>query len=200
MFIEDKKTINLKRFQLVILLVVFFLLGFICGKIYNKPVVNPMNNQIETQTIVVQEEAPKIIEPQAVIIKEEPRYNFTEADIHLLALVLSGDKNIDGDGEYDIDFETPINHVEVDKVLSVIMNRVSSDIYPNTVSKVVKQPGQFAVIPRNLNKTPSDISLQTVREWCDAYNYQASHVELIPSDHLYFTGNGITNTTRANWK
>jgi len=125
------------------------------------------------------------------------RYGFTDEDVYLLAQVLSGSKDVSGDGEYDIDFKEEINHYEVGKVLGVIMNRVRSNEFPNTVTDVVLQKGQFSVIPRNLDREPSDITLDTVREWCAAYDNYISLVQVIPEDHLYFTGNGTINITRA---
>lgn len=129
----------------------------------------------------------------------EPRYDFTEDEVYLLAQLLCGSGSKDGDGEYDIDFKTEINYCEVSKVLCVVMNRVRSDSFPNTVTDVVMQKGQFSVMPRNAQKTPSDIAIQTVQEWCDAYDRFDRGAQNIPEDHLYFTGNGVTNTTRANY-
>lgn len=129
----------------------------------------------------------------------EPRYGFTEDEVYLLAQLLCGSGNKDGDGEYDIDFKTEINYCEVAKVLCVVMNRVRSDSFPNTVTDVVMQKGQFSVMPLNAQKTPSDIAIQTVQEWCDAYDRFDGGVQNIPEDHLYFTGNGVTNTTRAKY-
>lgn len=129
----------------------------------------------------------------------EPRYGFTEDEVYLLAQLLCGSGSKDGDGEYDIDFKTEINYCEVAKVLCVVMNRVRSDSFPNTVTDVVMQKGQFSVMPRNAQRTPSDIAIQTVQEWCDAYDRFDGGAQNIPEDHLYFTGNGVTNTTRANY-
>lgn len=129
----------------------------------------------------------------------EPRYDFTEDEVYLLAQLLCGSGSKDGDGEYDIDFQTEINYCEVAKVLCVVMNRVRSDSFPNTVTDVVMQKGQFSVMPRNAQRTPSDIAIQTVQEWCDAYDRFDGGAQNIPEDHLYFTGNGVTNTTRAKY-
>jgi len=127
-------------------------------------------------------------------------YGFTDEDVYLLAQVLSGGGNVDGDGEYDIDFQEEINYYEVGKVLNVIMNRVRSEDFPDTVKDVVLQKGQFSVIPRNLTREPSDIALQTVREWCTAYDNYINLVQVVPTNHLFFTGNGTINITRAKYK
>lgn len=129
----------------------------------------------------------------------KPRYGFTDEDIYLLAQLLCGGKNMDGDGEYDIDFQEEINYYEVGKVLGVVMNRVCSEDFPDTVKEVVLQKGQFSPMPHNLKKEPSDIALQTVREWCEAYDRGDNFIQIIPECHLYFAGNGTINITRANY-
>jgi len=153
----------------------------------------------ETPTLLVIEkdisETPTFIDK-----KVQLRYGFTDDEIYLLAQVLSGDGDIDGDGEYDIDFQDEINYYEVGKVLGVIMNRVRSNDFPNTVTDVVTQKGQFSVIPRNLTREPSDISLQTVKEWCTAYDNYINLVQVVPNNHLFFTGDGKINITRAKHK
>lgn len=143
-----------------------------------------------------------IPEPTITPLLEEdiiPRYGFTEDDIYLLAQLLCGGKDYDGDGEYDIDFEKNINYYEVGKVLSVVMNRVRSDVYPDTVYEVVTQEGQFSPMPKNLTKEPSDIALRTVREWCEAYDNYINLVQVVPESHLYFRGDSFTNTTREKF-
>lgn len=145
----------------------------------------------------------KISEVELPVLYEEEielRYGFTDEDIYILAQVLSGDKSVDGDGEYDIDYQKEINYYEVGKVLGVIMNRVRSKDFPNTVTDVILQKGQFSVIPRNLTKEPSDITLQTVREWCTAYDNYINLVQVVPTNHLFFTGDGKINITRAKYK
>lgn len=129
----------------------------------------------------------------------EVRYGFTDDDVYLLAQLLCGSKNTDGDGEYDIDFAKEVNYYEISKVLGVVMNRVRSEEFPDTVYDVVTAETQFSVMPANLYKEPSDIALQTVQDWCDAYDRYDLGVQCIPEDHLYFSGDGITNTTRANY-
>lgn len=128
------------------------------------------------------------------------RYEFTEKELYLMAQLLCGDKNVDGDGEYDIDFKKNINHVEVNKVLGVVMNRVRSPEFPNTVTDVILQPRQFCVMPQNLKTRPSTIALMTVREWTNAYNRYENSIKTTPENHLYFSGNGLINTTRAQYR
>lgn len=125
-----------------------------------------------------------------------PRYGFTDDDVYLLAQLLCGSGTRDGDGEYDIDFQREINYFEVCKVLDVVMDRVRSGEFPNTVYGVVMEDGQFSVMPWNSYKTPSDKALKVVGDWCKAYDAYDPGVQVVPEDHLYFTGNGYINITR----
>lgn len=131
---------------------------------------------------------------------QEPRYNFTEDDIYLLAQLLCGSGEKDGDGEYDIDFQKNVNYIEAYKVLNVVINRVNSDQFPDNIYDVVMQKNQFSVMPRNSEKTPSEKAIQVVTEWCEKYNNHDPEAQVIPEDHLYFTGNGVINKTRPNYR
>ena len=135
------------------------------------------------------------------IPKIEHRYGFTEDEIYLMAVLLSGSKYVDGDGEYDIDFSGQDDDQQIGLVLNVVMNRVESDQFPDTVEEVIWAPGQFTPMPNWVNGLPevSDISLQKVREWCRAYDTYDPECQTIPDSHLYFYGNGLINISRERW-
>lgn len=130
-----------------------------------------------------------------------PKYGFTDDDIYLMTVLLCGSNKIDGDGEYDIDFYNQDNHDQISLVLSVVMNRVMSDKFPNTVSEVIWAPGQFSPMSRWKNGLPviNDKSYQIVKKWCEAYDAHDLSVMSIPESHLYFTGDGVINTSRERW-
>jgi len=138
--------------------------------------------------------------PAPIIVEDEyevpPRYGFTEDEVYLLAQLLCGDKERDGDGEYDIDYQKDTNYYEVSKVLNVVMNRVESCHFPNTVTEVVMQERQFVVMPCNANKIPSEKALKIVQDWCDAYDESNLWTQSIPPTHLFYHGDGETNITR----
>ena len=138
------------------------------------------------------------IEPIEPIPEVEPRYGFAEDEICLLAQLLCGDENTSGDGEYDIDFvdQSDINYYEVSKVLCVVMNRVRDDRFPDTVEDAVLAYNQFAVMPKNLEATPSEMALAVVEEWCKAYDEFDIGIQCVPENHVFFTGNGVSNITR----
>lgn len=191
---ERKKRLNIPY---IIAMLFWFLIGCVIGRIIcfnidNSEKLIPTSNT----TIISETIAPTPIPTPTPIEKPNLRYGFTDADIYLLAQLLCGDKDKSGDGEYDIDFKKDINYYEVAKVLNVVMNRVRSDKFPNTVREVVLQKGQFSVMPRNLKKKPSDTALSVVREWCNLYDMHFASVQIIPKNHLYFSGDGIKNYTR----
>ena len=139
--------------------------------------------------------APETIEPKP------KRYGFTDSDIYLMTVLLCGSGKTDGDGEYDIDFDTNIDHDQVSLVLSVVMNRVMSDRFSNTVSEVIWAPGQFSPMSRWKNGLPtvSDKSYQIVKDWCVAYDAHDLSIMSIPEDHLYFAGNGKINISKKGF-
>ena len=130
----------------------------------------------------------------------KPRYNFTNEDIYTLAQLTCGDKSIDGDGEYDIDYQANVNRHELYKVLCVVMNRVRSNSFPDTVQGVVLQKRQFDVMPRNLKSEPSIKALAFVDDWCREYNRYNREAQVVPKSHLFYEGNGIINITRVSWR
>lgn len=144
---------------------------------------------------------PEVLPTPETIEPTPKRYGFTDSDIYLMTVLLCGSGKTDGDGEYDIDFDTNIDHDQVSLVLSVAMNRVMSDRFPNTVSEVIWAQGQFSPMSRWKNGLPtvSDKSYQIVKDWCVAYDAHDLSIMSIPEDHLYFTGNGKINISRKGF-
>lgn len=195
-----KKIIKLKPHRvrntiLVELAIIFVLVTFLCScvsKLYS-------NGEESSSPTAEETCVDEIIFATTTPSDTPPRYGFTEDDIVLLAQLLCGDKSIDGDGEYDIDFKDPnnLNYNEISKVFCVVMNRVRSDLFPNTVSEVIFEDGQFSVMPENSTAVPSDIAIDVTTDWCTSYDNYDPGVQSIPETDLYFSGDGITNLT---WK
>ena len=159
----------------------------------------PTTIQIVEPTPTI-EQTPQIeqvptIEPTPEV---ELRYGFTEDEMYLLAQLLCGDEKTSGDGEYDIDFvdREDLNYYEISKVLCVVMNRVRDDRFPSTVEDVVLAKNQFSVMPKNLEATPSEMALTVVEDWCKAYDEFDVGAQCVPENHVFFTGNGVSNITR----
>ncbi len=195
----------MKKLQilLVTILVIIGVLSFTT----KEPDVSPTSPTVPSTVLLVRPEPPIIAEPVVAVTESEPvvvepRYGFTDEEVYLLAQLLCGSSKVDGDGEYDFVytakyFPDKLNYCEISKVLCVVMNRVRSEQFPNTVSEVVLQKGQFSPMPKNAKKTPDDIAIQKVQEWCDDYDNWDTGVQNVPEDHLYFSaGPNLTNVTR----
>ena len=193
--------------KLQILLVTVLVIIGVSSFTTKEPDVTPTSPTVPSTGLLVKPEPPIIEEPVAAVTEPEPvvvepRYGFTDEEVYLLAQLLCGSSKVDGDGEYDFVytakyFPDKLNYCEISKVLCVVMNRVRSEQFPNTVSEVVLQKGQFSPMPKNAKKTPDDIAIQKVQEWCDAYDNWDTGVQNVPEDHLYFSsGPNLTNVTR----
>lgn len=150
-----------------------------------EPVVTPMI----TPTLLPEQE------PEEV--KIEPRYEFTDNDIYLMARLLCGSKHKDGDGEYDFDYGNEDRLDQINVVLSVVMNRVQDKRFPDTVEEVITQRYrgqgyQFSAVAlwRSDNKEVSEIAIKRVTDWCYAYNNRLKGVLVIPEDYVYFSSYG----------
>lgn len=184
-----------------ILIIVLFV--FIFADLNSSYEAMEMSVVAESKTIEIFSTKTPNINKHKVIF--EPRYGFTDEDVYLLTQLLCGDKDYHGDGEYDFDWSLQmgfdINYEEINKVLGVVMNRVRSDNYPDTVKEVVLQPCQFIVFPKNLYSTPDEQAIEVVRQWCIDYDNWVYNKYTIPEDHLYFSaGPNLTNVTRAIWR
>lgn len=193
--------------KLQILLVTILVIIGVSSFTTKEPDVSPTSPTVPSTVLLVKPEPPIIAEPVVAVTEPEPvvvelRYGFTDEEVYLLAQLLCGSSKVDGDGEYDFVytakyFPDKLNYCEISKVLCVVMNRVRSEQFPNTVSEVVLQKGQFSPMPKNAKKTPDDIAIQKVQEWCDAYDNWDTGVQTVPEDHLYFSaGPNLTNVTR----
>ena len=138
------------------------------------------------------------IEQEQEPVTVEPRYGFTEDEIYLMTVLLAGSKDVDGDGEYDVDFSNQDNTEQINLVLCTVMNRVRSELFPNTVSEVIWARNQFSPMSKWKNGLPtvSPETLEIVRAWCEAYDTYDLSIQTIPENHLYFTGNGVINKSR----
>ncbi len=200
----------------LLVIVIFTAMGvFIGTKIDNDPPVvvvetppistpDPTEEPSQTPDISTPEPSEDPIETLEPTPSEpiaDPVYGFKQQEIFLMAQLLCGDKNRDGDGEYDIDFGNDDRYDQISLVLCVVMNRVNDDRFPNNVEDVIWQNNgttyQFSVMEQwdDFNKvcSLSDIAIQRVTEWCEAYDRGDPGAQSIPTDHVKFYGNGTEN-------
>lgn len=205
MLMQKIKDMSEKNWDLTVL---FILAVIWTSVLWFSPMEEPVTAEpeviIKTEYVYIFEtcdhEEEEVVEEIEEVI--QPRYGFTDDDIYLMTVLLCGSGSTDGDGEYDIDFSKYEDHDQISLVLSVVMNRVMSEKFPNTVSEVIWAPGQFSPMPQWKRKglpTVSERSHQIVREWAEAYDNHDLSVMSIPENHLYFTGNGRVNKSRERW-
>lgn len=97
-------------------------------------------------------ENPVLYEPPAKAdIPRYPTITLTEADKDLIAKVIWGEAR----GE-------PLDGQQA--VAEVILNRLASDAFPNTVSAIVKAPGQFLSQPNWYKATPNQTQYDAIED------------------------------------
>lgn len=86
--------------------------------------------------------------------------------------------------EYGSDY-VPIS--EKAKVVAVVMNRVNSSLFPNTIYEVLTQPYQFSGYIAS-----DEYSYQVTDSVIEAVDYYFAHIEEF-GDWLYFEGDNVWN-------
>lgn len=194
--------INERGLTMRILLYLTILLVIVvgCGGAVKKEpevVMEPINQQEQINLKLKEQQTFVPLPP--IIEKPQPKYGFTEDEIYLLTVLLCGSSKKDGDGEYDFVYQKRINHQQIYLVLNVVMNRVNSDEYRGKVAEVVWAKGQFSYMPNWRGRLPKvdPKAYEVVRQWCSAYDAGDTSILTIPANHLYFSGDGKINRSRA---
>lgn len=103
------------------------------------------------------------------LISENTTATYTQEDLYLLARVIHC--------EAGSDWLTDEHQLAVG---SVVLNRVADSRFPNTISGVVYQKGQYACVPNGMiNRTPSERAVKNAR---------------------YLLENGVTTPTNVVWQ
>ena len=107
--------------------------------------------EFETET----EHSNSIEEETQTELETEAETKYTENDFELLARVIEAEAG--GESDY---------HKLC--VGTVVMNRVASDKYPNTIEGVIYQPGQYQCVTNShINKEPSESSYEAAESILD---------------------------------
>ena len=111
--------------------------------------------EFETETETVAEPSNLIEEETQTELEAEAETKYTEDDFELLARVIEAEAG--GESDY---------HKLC--VGTVVMNRVASDKYPNTIEGVIYQPGQYQCVTNShINKEPSESSYEAAESILD---------------------------------
>lgn len=112
----------------------------------------------------------------------ERSYSYTDRDLYLLAHVISGEAQ-------------GCDNREQQYVASVVMNRVNHNRYPNTIEKVIYQPGQYACVKDgNFYKEPTEANWENAR-------YILENGSVLPENVIYQSGGkqGKGEYIRTRW-
>ena len=87
-------------------------------------------------------------------------------------------------------------------VVWCILNRVDSEAYPNTIAKVITQPSQFYGYKASnpINPTTREVVNDVLARWIREKRGETDVGRVLPSEYMYFTGNGKENTFRLSSK
>ena len=112
----------------------------------------------------------------------ERSYSYTDHDLYLLAHIISGEAQ-------------GCDNKEQQYVASVVMNRVNHNRYPNTIEKVIYQPGQYAcVMDGNCYNVPTEANWENAR-------YILENGSILPENVIYQSGGrqGKGEYIRTKW-
>lgn len=130
---------------------------------------------------------PVIVPPtptvQEAVIYPSPR--FSEEEERALAKVVWGEAR-------------GCSKTEQAAVVWCVLNRVDSELFPDSVLDVLEQPHQFdGYKPSH----PVDVDiLEVVQDVLDRYDTVGEEGRVIPYDYLFFEGDGKSNHFRKEWR
>lgn len=123
--------------------------------------------ETETESMVLEETEPETEEPGV----QDYSMVEPESDLWLLAKVICGE------AQY-------CDRTEMEYVASVVLNRVADPRFPNTVTEVVYQPGQYGCLSDgNWYKTPTQDNWEEAEYVLDMFNEHGYTV--LPSDVVW---------------
>ena len=138
-----------------------------------------LSNRSDSELIKKEEELSDIY-LTVIMTKEDIPYHercgLTEEEFEFFARVVTAEDN----GDHDDDYENQV------AIACVVLNRVDSSKWPNTVTKVLQEKGQFATVKHGYcSTTACENSRKAI---VDAYENRP-----LPLDVIYFNCNGFFN-------
>lgn len=87
-------------------------------------------------------------------------------------------------------------------VVWCVLNRVDADLWPDTLAEVVTQPYQFAgYLPENpATEELKAIAADVLTRWEREKDGGADVGRVLPAEYFYFTGDGVRNYFRTEYK
>ena len=87
-------------------------------------------------------------------------------------------------------------------VVWCILNRVDSEVYPNTISEVITQKSQFYGYKEShpIVQETQEIVIDVLLRWENEQRGELNVGRVLPREYMYFTGNGKENIFRLTSK
>lgn len=158
----DKKACQVYLATIITFLVSTYLVLTACTVILyinqtcSQPQVVLTANDVEHKTLNLQKKNINIKELEQTLLSsqviEEPQVEINQEDLYLLARIINAEA---GNQPYK----------GMVAVGNVVMNRVESNKFPDTIKKVIYQKGQFSPVANGaINKKPNEKSIQAAKD------------------------------------
>jgi len=201
---RSRKRRKVRKDSLVVLMVFLLLVTSVLA--ITVVALNARSEETETNEKVEITEAVKVANPDIPAIEEnhpavvteekaqsEPKKSapkYTDEEVYAIAKTVYGEALVTG------------SDTEMAAVAWCILNRVDSSVYPNTIIGVVTQNRQFHgynednPVTEHLEWLVRDV----LDRWYSEKEGNKNSGRVLPSDYLYFDGDGRHNHFRTDWK
>lgn len=121
--------------------------------------------------------------------KTSLKYTVNEEEISMLCKVTYGEAG-------------SLSKTQQAAVVWCILNRVDSEVYPNTISEVITQKSQFYGYKESHPIVPEtkEIVIDVLLRWENEQRGELDVGRVLPKEYMYFTGNGKENIFRLTSK
>ena len=121
--------------------------------------------------------------------KTSLKYTATEEEISMLCKVTYGEAG-------------SLSKTQQAAVVWCILNRVDSEVYPNTISEVITQKSQFYGYKEShpIVQETKEIVIDVLLRWENEQRGELNVGRVLPREYMYFTGNGKENIFRLTSK
>ena len=131
-------------------------------------------------------EQPIIIEP---IVTQPVKTYYTPHDVDILSRLVYGE----GRG---------LNKMEMSAIVWVVLNRVDSPLFPNSIYGVIMQPGQFYTHEPNFPiwDNIQELVIDVLNRWSSEKEGVINVGRTLPNDYFFYFGDGQHNYYRKGYR
>ena len=149
-------------------------------------VVNTSTNEVG---VLVKEPIVESFIPTPSEPTQPARTYYTPSDVNILSRLVYGE----GRG---------LNKTEMSAIVWVVLNRVDSPLFPNSIYEVIMQPGQFYTHEPNFPVWDNiqELVIDVLNRWSSEKNGVADVGRTLPNDYFFYWGDGYHNYFRKGYK